>query len=179
MNRVQPIRDKAVIEQMKADLMRQSYRNYMMFNTGINTGLRISDMLPLKVKDTKSAYISVKEDKTEKTKKFFINELLRMEFDKYTSGMKDDDYLFPSRKGGKPISRVQAYRILDDIGNKYGIEDMACHSLRKTFGYWHYKQYKDVALLQYLFNHSAPSITMIYIGITQEDMDKSIESFYL
>lgn len=38
---------------------------------------------------------------------------------------------------------------------------MGTHTLRKTFGYWHYKQYKDVAILQDIFNHSAPSITNI------------------
>lgn len=46
-------------------------------------------------------------------------------------------------------------------------------------GFWHYQQFKDVALLQELFNHSAPSITLKYIGINQDIMDKTIEGFYL
>ena len=66
--------------------------------------------------------------------------------------MNDDDYLFPSRKGDKPITRVQAYRILNDVAEKLGIEEVGTHTLRKTFGYWHYQQYKDVAILQDIFN---------------------------
>ncbi|WP_255473182.1 hypothetical protein [Rummeliibacillus sp. SL167] len=50
--------------------------------------------------------------------------------------------------------------------------------MRKTFGYHHYKQHKDVAVLQQLFNHSAPSsITMKYIGVTEDEVDATMESF--
>lgn len=49
--------------------------------------------------------------------------------------------------------------------------------MRKTFGYHHYKQFRDVALLQTIFNHSAPSITLRYIGITQEEINKSYDDF--
>lgn len=58
-------------------------------------------------------------------------------------------------------------------------ERLGIHTLRKTFGYWHYRQNKDVALLQVLFNHSAPSVTLKYIGINQDMMDKTIQDFYL
>ena len=51
--------------------------------------------------------------------------------------------------------------------------------MRKTFGYFHYKQYKDIALLQQIFNHSSPSISLRYIGIDQEEIDKSYEGFSL
>ena len=45
------------------------------------------------------------------------------------------------------------------------------HTLRKTFGYWAYKQGIDITLLMRIFNHSAPSITLRYIGITQEEIN--------
>ena len=45
------------------------------------------------------------------------------------------------------------------------------HTLRKTFGYWAYKQGIDIILLMKIFNHSSPSITLRYIGITQEDIN--------
>ncbi|MDX9806823.1 MAG: site-specific integrase, partial [bacterium] len=53
------------------------------------------------------------------------------------------------------------------------------HTLRKTFGYHFYQKTKDVALLQQLFNHSAPSVTLRYIGINQDIMDMAIEDFSL
>lgn len=181
MNEVQPIRDKEKIEEMKNKLLKDSYRNYLLFLVGINTGLRIGDLLKLKVEDVKNkSHIILKEQKTGKIKKFYINSQLREEFDRYIQGMEDQEYLFKSQKGdNKPISRVQAYRILNNASEKVGLEDIGTHTLRKTFGYWHYKQYKDVALLQELFNHSAPSVTLKYIGINQDIMDKTIEDFYL
>ena len=60
-----------------------------------------------------------------------------------------------------------------------GLESVGTHSLRKTFGYHHYQKHKDVALLQELFNHSAPSVTLDYIGVNQDLMDETIKDFYL
>lgn len=181
MKEVQPIRDRNKIEEMKTELLKQGYRDYMMFVLGINTGLRISDLLKLKVEDVKDkTHIVLTEKKTGKIKRFMINSQLRQDIDKYINSMKDNEYLFQSQKGdNKPISRVQAYRILNKAAKKLGLEEIGTHTLRKTFGYWHYKQYKDIALLQDLFNHSAPSVTLRYIGITQDIMDKTIEDFYL
>lgn len=181
MKEVQPIRDKKKIEEMKTELLKQGYRDYMLFVLGINTGLRISDLLDLKVQDVKDkTHIILTEQKTGKIKRFMINGQLKQDIDKYIDNMGDNEYLFQSQKGyNKPISRVQAYRILNKAAENIGLEEIGTHTLRKTFGYWHYKQYKDVALLQELFNHSAPSVTLRYIGINQDIMDKTIEGFYL
>ena len=176
---VQPIRSKETIAQFKNILLHRSYRDYILFVIGINTGLRISDILQLKVEDVKGSHIVITEKKTNKHKRFYINEQLRKELNKYIKGMNDNDYLFPSRKGDKPITRVQAYRILNDVAEKLGIDEVGTHTLRKTFGYWHYQQYKDVAILQDIFNHSSPSVTLRYIGITDDIKDKTIEGFYL
>lgn len=181
MKAVQPIRDKTNIESMKNELLKKGLRDYMMFVIGINTGLRISDILNLKISDVKDqSHIVIIEKKTEKTKRFLINPMLKNDIDRYINGMSDHEYLFQSRKGtNKPISRVQAYRVLNGAAERLGIEDIGTHTLRKTFGYFHYQINKDVALLQELFSHSAPSVTLDYIGINQDNMDKSIEGFYL
>lgn len=176
---VQPIRSKEIIAQFKNVLLHKSYRDYILFVIGINTGLRISDILQLKVEDVKGSHIVITEKKTNKHKRFYINGQLRKELNKYIKGMNNDDYLFPSRKGDKPITRVQAYRILNDVADKLDVAEVGTHTLRKTFGYWHYQQYKDVAILQDIFNHSSPSVTLRYIGITDDIKDKTIEGFYL
>lgn len=59
------------------------------------------------------------------------------------------------------------------------LDRIAFYSTRKTFSYHYYKKYKDVALLQKLFNHSSPSINLDYIGITQDIIDDSMEDFSL
>ena len=44
------------------------------------------------------------------------------------------DYLFSSRKGeNKPITRIQAYRLLNKVARKIGLEEIGTHTLRKTF----------------------------------------------
>lgn len=181
MNIVQPIRDKKKIEEMKNTLLKSGYKNYLLFVVGINTGLRISDILNLKVYDVKNrSHIVINEKKTGKEKRFLINGQLRKDFEKYIMNMYDDEYIFQSRKGkNRPISRVQAYRILNKAAEQVRIQEVGTHTLRKTFGYWHYQIYKDVAILQDIFNHSAPSITLRYIGINQDIKDKTIEDFYL
>ncbi len=178
---VQPIRDKDKIEDMRNQLLKLGYKNYLLFVVGINTGLRISDILNLRVYHIRNkTHITIKEKKTGKEKRFLINHHLRKDLEKYIFNMKDMEYIFQSRKGqNSPISRVQAYRILNKASTIVGLEEVGTHTLRKTFGYWHYQIYKDVAILQEMFNHSSPSITLRYIGINQDIKDKTIEDFYL
>ena len=66
MNFVQPIRDMDQIYYIKKFLRERSERNYLLFVTGINSGLRISDLLRLRVRDAKRMYIDLREKKTGK-----------------------------------------------------------------------------------------------------------------
>jgi len=50
-------------------------------------------------------------------------------------------------------------------------EAIGTHTLRKTFGYWAYKDGKDLSLIQKLLNHASPAVTLAYIGITQDELD--------
>jgi integrase len=178
---VQPLRTTQEIEDMRWALSRYaSARDLFMFNFGINTGLRVSDIVPLKVKDVKGkVHLVITEQKTGKAKRFMLPKATREAIEDYIRGMNEEDYLFPSRKGSSYISTTQAYRSLQKAADALGREDIGTHTMRKTFGYHHYKRNKDVATLQMLFNHSAPSITLKYIGITDDEIDKSLENFSL
>ncbi|MEI8390444.1 MAG: site-specific integrase [bacterium] len=179
---VQPLREKNCIEKVKNILLKNGYRDYLLFVAGINTGLRISDLLKLRVSDVKDkSHIEFRETKTGKNKRFYISPTLKTCFDNYTSSMTSSEFLFQSRKGiNKPITRVQAYKIINDAVKSTGLCDkIGTHTLRKTFGYWHYQQFKDIAVLQDIFNHSAPSVTLRYIGINDDMKDKTIAEFAL
>jgi len=179
MKYVQPIRDLKKIEELKVIFHKQNYRNFFLFLFGINTGLRISDILKMKVSDVRDrTHITIQEQKTGKEKRFKINNDLQTEILRYISNMKSDDFLFPSKKGNH-IGRVQAYTILNDAAKKAGLKEIGTHTLRKTFGYHLYQKTKDVALLQNIFNHSAPSVTLRYIGINQDIIDSAIDDFSL
>jgi integrase len=180
MRMVQPIRDKEKIAAMKAELLKTGRRNWFLFVFGINTGLRISDILKLKVKDVKGkSHLMIYEQKTGKYKRFKINRELQQHILSYTANMDDEEYLFKSLRSPFPIKRIQAYKILNRAAKKIGISEIGTHTLRKTFGYHFYQRTKDVALLQEIFNHSSPSITLRYIGINQDLIDKAVDDFSL
>lgn len=180
MKTVQPIRDPKKIAAMKEVLMKQHYRNYFLFVLGINTGLRISDLLALRVGDVKGkSHIIITEQKTGKLKRFKINAELKEHISKFTIDKDKAAFLFQSRRGSDRIHRVQAWKILNAAAREVGLEEIGTHTLRKTFGYHFYRQYKDVAVLQQIFNHSSPAVTMRYIGITQDIIDEKVDGFSL
>ncbi len=52
----------------------------------------------------------------------------------------ESNWLFSSRKEDQLISKIQAYRQLQKVGDFADIESIGTHTMRKTFGYWFYKQ---------------------------------------
>jgi len=182
MNEVKPITDKKVISNIKNELAKTGMRDVLLFTMGINTGLRISDLLKLTVADVRDrATVAITEKKTGKKKEFPLNDTVQAVLRPFIKGMADHEFIFQSRKGiNRAISRQQAYNIINNACKKCGVNDeIGTHTLRKTFGYHHYKQNKDVAFLQKILNHSAPSITLRYIGITQEEINNSYNNFSL
>ncbi len=181
---VQPIRELQQIEDMKWALKRHcSERDYIMFLIGINTGLRVSDLLKLskeqviKLKSKKRKEFMIQEGKTKKPRTINITSIYD-ELLEYANTI-ESEWLFPSRKGDKPISKIQAYRQLNKGGEMAQIEAIGTHTMRKTFGYHFYKATKDVAMLQGILNHSHPSITLTYIGINQEQTNNVLDAFSL
>ncbi|ANN32571.1 site-specific integrase [Bacillus thuringiensis] len=178
MNFVQPIRDSEQIQQIKEYLKEKNERNYILFVIGINTGLRISDILKLKVGDLNGSHISMREMKTGKQKCIHITAALRRELKWYIEDMEDYEYIIKSRQGkNRPIGRSMAYKILSTTAAKFGLEEIGTHTLRKTFGYHMYMQTKNIALLMEIFNHSSERVTLRYIGVNQDAMDKAMTRF--
>lgn len=180
MGTVEPIREIKDIRRIEKYLAKQSERNLLLFTLGINCGLRISDILSLNIEDVRNKnFIQVTEKKTGKFKKFPINAKLKPMFVKFTKGKANDEPLFMSCQGNR-MERTAAYRIINKACKSIGIEGLiGTHTLRKTFGYHHYQKFKDVVLLQKIFNHSTPEVTLRYIGIEQDEIYESYENFIL
>lgn len=178
---VQPIRSLEKLNDMKWSLKKWcGERDYIMFLLGINTGLRVSDLLNLKISDIKGKKkITVKEGKTKKVREIYLTSVYQ-ELNAYIASLEGTEWLFPSRKGDRPISRIQAYRQLNKASEMVDIPDgIGTHTMRKTFGYWYYKQTKDIAKLQRILNHSSQEVTLQYIGITEEEIEDSLSNFAL
>lgn len=165
---VQPIREQEKIEQIQAVLKEQSIRDWLLFTIGINSGLHLSDLLFLRVSDVKDrSVVSIKEEKTGKVKTFQLSPQLKAFIKEYIQYMDENAYLFPSQRTGNPIKRIRVYRILNEAAKQVGLNDIGTHTLRKTYGYHYYLRTKNVSVLRDLFNQSAPSVTLKYIGVTE------------
>lgn len=177
---VEPIRNLNDLKKVECILANQNMRNLLFFTIGTNCGLRISDILALNVEDVKDKnYIQIVEKKTGKFKKFPINSKLKPMLKKYTKNRNLQEPLFKSVFNNR-LDRFAAYSIIKSACKEARIEEkVGTHTLRKTFGYHHYRKYKDVALLQKIFNHSSPVITLNYIGIEQDQIDESYKNFIL
>jgi len=174
MELVEPIRNKKQIDALKKYLRGQNIRDYLLFVLGINSGLRISDLLKLTIEDVQGQdRISIREQKTGKAKDFPLSDACKKAIHEYLKSTNiKAGCLFASRKGNKPITRVHAYRILNEAAQRVGIKEaVGTHTLRKTFGYHAYQNGVDITRIQKLLNHSAPSVTLAYIGITKEELD--------
>jgi integrase len=178
---VQPIRTRKEINALKKQLTNQ--RDRLMVTIGLNSALRISDILALTVADVfdengkPRAEIRVKEKKTGKSKSFPINSAIARELRKYAKeyGLVPDHPLFFSRKtkNGKPraIDRTQALRIIKRAAEAVGIPNIGTHSLRKSWAFHSYEAGVPLAKISYALNHSSERETLRYIGITKEDVD--------
>ena len=186
-NLVEPIKEKNELKAIEKYLEKRNKRNRLIWAFGINTGLRVSDILALDIEDVKNKnYVEIIEKKTGKYKRFPLNDKLKRLIKEYleTERIKvycitGEEPLFVGKKH-KRLDRSQVYRFINEACNTLNITiNAGCHSMRKIFGLFFYRKYNDVVLLQKIFNHSSPSITLRYIGIAQEEIDYSYSNFEL
>lgn len=180
---VQPLRTVREIEEMKQALKQTgTERDVFMFTFGINTGLRASDIVKIKVGDVRNkTHFEFKEQKSQKIKGMDVPKSLMAQIEEYTRGKRDEEYLFASRNDGgrAPLSTTQVYRTLQKAAVLLERDDIGTHTMRKTFGFHHYRRFKNVHALKTLLGHTDPEVTLTYIGITDDEIDTSMRDFSL
>lgn len=185
---VEPIREREKIKDMKKYLQGNK-RDLLLFTLGINSALRVSDLLELKFGDIINKqlnpleHIKLKETKTGKHNKIAISKGVKKAIISYVQDFYKgslSDYVFYSRKeGDKPIQRAMAWKIIKGAADAVGVKDIGTHSLRKTWAYHSYRAGTDIVIIQDMLNHSSPAITLRYIGITQDEKDRAVLSLDL
>lgn len=192
MSTTQPIRNIETLEQFKKyyQYVKPNARNYALIIVGLNSALRISDILHLTYGDVYDfekrkwkEHIVVEEQKTHKTNRIYINKEIRKVLEASLEHEKcmPKEWIFQGQKHGKePLSRYQAFRIIKEAAAYAGLKDhISCHSLRKTFGYHAWKQGTPPILLMNIYNHSTFQVTKRYLGIEQDDKDAVFEKIAL
>lgn len=171
-------------------------RNCAMITLGFATALRITDELNLTWGDVFDferncfrTHFEISERKTGKPKQVKINQYckdvlkkLLKESNEQKGSVSADNYIFSNgRVKENHISRVQAWRIIKNAVKALSIQgNIACHSLRKTFGYYAWKYLKkSAAVIMEIYNHSSFAVTKRYLGITQDDLDELYDEMIL
>jgi len=148
-----------------------------MLQIGFKTGLRIGDILRLRVEDVRGQYKTITEQKTLKKRKIDLRGLKRdMENHITLFKLTDKDYLIFSRqnKTDKPLSRVRAWQVINELSHRHGIESIATHSLRKTHAREYYARCVDIGKVQRRLNHKYPSTTWRYL-VDESDLKSLIK----
>ena len=186
-----PIEDREKVKEMLRYLRGKNPRDALLFQTGVNTILRIGDLLRLTVRYvmypgtnyTIKKYIDIREQKTGKYNRIIITSTLAPVLRAYITryiGNKPDHYLFYRIRNNKdintPITRDWSSKILCRAAKECGIENFNTQSMRKTHALHVYlASGKDSALVQQMLKHSSPKVTLRYIGRTQKMMDEAKE----
>ena len=184
MNKSQPIKNKEKLDRFKNFYIEEEYnpRNYMFISLGLNTALRVSDLLKFTWNDVYNfdndcfrTHVKLTEQKTTKQSVIFLNSRIINSLSWYKSKalikFSPDTFLF-SNDNNQHISRSTAYRIVHNAAVSCEIEGVISpHSLRKTFGYYAWKQGTSPVLLMDIYQHSSFEITKRYLGIEQDERD--------
>lgn len=148
------------------------------WNLGLNLALRISDLLSIRFEDIHSDRVVLTEGKTGKLATIKLNDKAREIIERRRAEYPDHVYLFQShrnrwslRKEPRPLSRRYVSFAISMIGEEVGLA-LGTHSMRKTRGYHLYKNTNDLARVMKMLRHSSEAVTLRYIGITQEDVDR-------
>jgi len=184
MEQVEPIRDPRKVAAIRAMLRGQDHpRDYVLFVLGLNTALRIGDLLALKVGDLLDErgepreFIHVREQKTGKGKRIKLNRASRDAVGFYLSKVpftNPDAPLFPSYRGGGALDRTQVWRLINGWCRAVGLtqERYGAHTLRKSWGFMARRYHGvPIELIQAKLGHATPAVTRRYIGITGDEIE--------
>lgn len=176
---VEPIRDLEKIDEIFSYLKEKNIRDYIIAKIQFNTVLLITDILKLKVKDFMTEDLKIKDFLYVRNRKIVINEPLSEAIEEYVKikNLSLNNYICASQKdSSKPITRTQAHRIFQNVGQALNIDNFNSHSLRKSWGYFAYIKTNNIHTIMEIYNHSCPKVTLEYIGIATEKEKNEILS---
>jgi len=154
-------------------------RDLAMFNVAIDSKLRGSDVVALKVEDVApNGYAvdraTVRQKKTGQPVRFELTEQTRQALDEYVRafGKKGGEFLFASRRNRqRPISTRQYARSVDKWVASIGLDAsrFGTHSLRRTKASLIYRRTGNLRAVQLLLGHTKIESTVRYLGIEVDD----------
>jgi integrase len=197
MDFVEPIRDRKKIAQIKNQLEGAGrYRDLLLFVVGINSALRISDLLTLRIGQVVDdngemrQTFAIKEEKRGKRNVVTINvsiqEALRKYLAAYPGIVKDPNHylLFSTKRAdydfSRPITRERAWQLVSEMCHSVGLSgNYGTHTLRKTWGYHARRNGIPMEIIMEKLNHTSFAFTKRYLGITDDELKEAAEGLNL
>lgn len=139
-------------------------------------GLRVSEVVYLKKEDANFSekLLHIRLAKGKKDRFVRIPESVREELQSYCN-LLNDDYLFPSNRGGK-LTTATIQAIVENAAKKAGItKEVYPHLLRHSFATHLLEQGTDLRIIQKILGHSDIKTTQIYTQISQQSI-KNVRS---
>lgn len=157
------------------------YRSYVITAFFLSTGIRLTSLINIKIKDAKllEEVVDIMHTKNRKPLTIplnnQINKILR-EYLSYRQYRNEEDYLFCNIYG-KQLTKSAITQALSAYNKSRGVEHTGIHRLRHTFAKKWILAGKSVVSLQKILGHSNLQMTQNYINILVSDLKKDVDDY--
>jgi integrase/recombinase XerD len=135
------------------------------------TGLRVSEVVALKVSDIDSQrmVIRVRQGKGRTDRYVILSPRLLTVLRTYWKALRPTDWLFPGRAPGTPLSTRQVDRICQEMRQHAGLTKVvSAHTLRHSFATHLLEAGTDLRSIQLLLGHRSLSTTARYLPVSPQ-----------
>ena len=159
----------------KEKVFRPNTQIALILSLQANMGLRIGDILSLKLSSFKGNKLQIREDKTDKLQYREINPAITNMIMEYAleNNIKKSDDLFK-------ITPRAVQKQLKIICDYLELENISTHSFRKMYATNQYEaNNNNIELVKELLNHSSIATTQRYIRVSQKEINKASSSYFI
>lgn len=195
MKGTRPLSDTEIRKVSEAFAGRYEIRNRCLFQLGISTGGRISELLALTlgcVYQNGAAVSDILFDKNivkggEVSRAVPLNAdgrgaigVLVVWHQDHLGSVLASRPLFPSRNGNTFMTRQNAHKVLKEAFEKAGLNGkLATHSMRKSFAQRLYQRTGDIFTVREMLGHQNVSTTQAYLGVDYAKVKKAVDGMVL
>ena len=164
-------------------------RDLVLFSLGFDSMLRRSDLLSLRVKDVIDHCGNPKTRITRIMRKsgssvtFSVGETARKLLCPYivSKALTSEDYLFPGKYKGKPLSGIQYSRLVKRWAMLLRLDhnEFSTHSMRRTKSAIVYGKTRDIEVCRQILGHKSVANTSLYLNVSQENALSVVDSLNL
>jgi integrase/recombinase XerD len=168
---------------------RYELRDRTLFYLGLGSGMRIGEMIALRVLDV-APYGKVldeitlerKKTKSKKSRTVALSDQAVSHLKGYLKQrfpdghVRTEEALFPSQVGRRPLGRIGAHRALSSAFRRAAVSNVSTHSLRRTFANALRKAGVDMKIIQDQLGHSSLAITERYFKLDPVEKRQAVKS---